>query len=185
MSNSQSNQVNHWCRVAMNRETNILVNALNYKNYDVLEISGTGWRDFGFRSYSSAQYPAFDICSQKIEQSFDLIIAEQVFEHLRYPARAAKNVLDSLRAGGHFLITTPFLIKNHPSPNDYWRWTAQGMQAFLEDVGFHVLDAKAWGNRMCVTENFDVWPMFDQTSHSLENEVDFPLVVWALAKKII
>ena len=179
----QAAQVNHWCRVVMNRSTSAIVSSLRPESLDALEISGTAWAGFGFRSYHSVDFPSFDICSQRLPRTFDLIIAEQVFEHIRRPSVAAQNVLAMLNDGGMFLITTPFLIKYHPSPSDLWRWTSEGLRALLEDAGFHVLVAEQWGNRACVAANLDFWPMYDPQRHTLENERDFPLVVWALATR--
>jgi SAM-dependent methyltransferase len=167
----------------MNRATGSHVEALGPPSLDVLEISGVAWSGFGFRSYESVDYPGFDISRERTPQTYDLIIAEQVFEHLRYPMDAARNVLRMLRVGGTFVITTPFLIKFHPSPLDLWRWTADGLQAFLEDAGFDDVEAASWGNRDCVSGNFDFWPYYDPEKHSLESESDFPVVVWAFAKK--
>lgn len=175
--------IDHWCRVVMNRATADFVTHLGPANLDVLEISGASWSGFGFRSYESANYPAFDISRDRTSRTYDLIIAEQVFEHLRHPARAARNVLGMLRNGGTFLITTPFLIKYHPAPLDLWRWTAEGLAAFLEDAGFEMVEAASWGNRACVAGNFDSWPSYDGAAHSLDNEPDFPIVVWAFARR--
>src|SRR4051794_38663118 len=104
-------QVNHWCRVVMNRETTERVSRLDPRMLDALEISGSAWRSVGFKSYENAVYPDFDICKQTVSRMFDIIIAEQVFEHIEDPIAAAKNILQMLRNGGTFVITTPFLIK--------------------------------------------------------------------------
>jgi len=167
----------------MNRATAAFVKNLGPERLDVLEVSGDSWRSFGFRSYESASYPEFDISRDRRPGTYDLVIAEQVFEHLRYPARAAANVLTMLREEGVLLVTTPFLIKIHPAPVDLWRWTPDGLKAFLEDCGFSPVETGSWGNRRCVVGNFDSWPDFDPDLHSLENESEFPLVVWAFARR--
>src|SRR5690348_8054748 len=89
-----------WCRVVMDQETEKMVRKLPYKDLSVLEISGTKWANFGFKNYTSVQYPEFDICSQVHPDKFDLIIAEQVFEHLLRPYSAAKNVYQMLNVNG-------------------------------------------------------------------------------------
>jgi SAM-dependent methyltransferase len=175
--------IDHWCRIVMNEETARLVRELAPSNLDVLEISGTAWSNFGFRSYETLAWPAFDICKDRLAKNFDLIIAEQVFEHVRYPAQAARNVYRMLRAGATFLITTPFMIRIHPMPGDFWRWTPSGLEALLEDAGFVSIRVGDWGNRSCVTANLADWPMFDPERHSLVAEPDVPLVVWATAKR--
>jgi SAM-dependent methyltransferase len=167
----------------MNEATRHLVEALNPADLDVLEISGSNWADLPFRSHTQAAFPDFDICNEVLPRRFDLIIAEQVFEHVRYPARAARNVQRMLHKGAFFLITTPFFIKIHREPLDLWRWTPEGLKAFLEDVGFTAVQIGSWGNRECVLANFNEWTVYEPGVHSLVSEPDFPLVVWALVRR--
>ena len=175
-----------WARIVMNKETRALVQSLKPENLDVFEISGSTWeRSFRFKSYTAASYPEFDICRDVTDQKFDLVIAEQVFEHLTHPYRAARNVHRMLRPGGFFLITTPFLIKVHHIPIDCSRWTPLGMKYFLEEAGFPFdrVQSFGWGNKRCIKANFRRWRPYRSWLHSLRNESDFPIVVWALAQK--
>ena len=174
-----------WTRVVMNRTTLEWVRGLQPEQRDALEISGEYWQNkVPFRSYRSAWYPEFDVCAKPLPESFDLIIAEQVFERLTHPARAARHVYQMLRAGGYFLLTTPFLLKIHASPTDCTRWTPQGLAYFLEDAGFSrdKIRVDSWGNRACVKAAFR-GANYCRRIHSLKNEPDFPLSVWALAQK--
>lgn len=173
----------HWCRKVMEEDVADLVLENVGRQADVLEISGDAWSAFGFSNYRSVDYPQFDICQDRLSQQFDLIIAEQVFEHIRYPQRAANNVLRMLRPGGFFLITTPFLIRYHPAPEDLWRWSKEGLHYFLEDAGFQEVDTAAWGNAECVTANLSEWVLFDRELHSLDNDENFPISVWGLGRK--
>ena len=102
------------------------IDALLPQNLDVLEVSaGATWRDIGFRSYRSLDFPEHDICGASIDPAaiglFDLVIADQVFEHLLWPHRAGCNVFRLLRPGGHFLVMTPF---PHPRPRSAARLLA-------------------------------------------------------------
>jgi SAM-dependent methyltransferase len=175
----------HWCRIEMDKATNEIVRKLEFKALKTLEISGDKWRSFGFKSYESVFFPAYDICKQPLDRQYDLIIAEQVFEHLLWPYRAGRNVIDMMNPGGYFLITTPFLIKIHNYPIDCSRWTPLGIKYFLAECGFDLesIQVYSWGNRKCVTSNFDEWMPYNPKKHTLQNEEDFPLVVWALARK--
>jgi SAM-dependent methyltransferase len=176
----------HWVRVVMYERCFAFVRSLQPETLDALEISaGPQWRrEFRFRSYTATQYPDFDICSQTLERKFDLIIADQVFEHLPWPYRAGKNVYSMLRPGGHFVIATPFLLKVHKVPLDCSRWTEQGLSYLLQECGFAAADIKtdSWGNRNCVRANFTRWRTRGWR-RSLANEPDFPVMVWALAQK--
>lgn len=175
----------HWCRVVMDTETLKMISELPYSALSVLEISGDKWKNFGFKNYESASFPDFDLCKGILPKKYDLIIAEQVFEHLVWPYRAGQNVFSMLNKGGYFLITVPFLIKIHDHPVDCSRWTPTGLKHFLEECGFDegMVRVESWGNRECVVANFNEWMPFNPNRHSLENERDFPLVVWALAKR--
>jgi len=176
---------NHWCRIVMETATEKIIARLDHNNFKTLEISGEKWKNFGFKSYQSLTYPKYDICKDVLNEKFDLIIAEQVFEHLRYPYRAAENVFKMLRDGGYFLITTPFLIKYHPMPDDCTRWTETGIKYFLSEAGFKIekINSDSWGNKRCLIDNLGEWKEYDGRFHSLENEKDYPLVVWAIARK--
>jgi SAM-dependent methyltransferase len=168
----------------MNRETNKLVSSIEPQPKRVLEISGNGWSSYGFEEYLSVVYPAFDICTSRLPEKFDLIIAEQVWEHLRFPYAATKNVISMLNPGGHFLITVPFLVKYHPMLFDCTRWSAEGLKFFLKECGFELQNIKvgSWGNRECVIDNLSGWKEYKPQEHSLKNQSNFPYHVWALAK---
>jgi SAM-dependent methyltransferase len=177
-------------RVAMNRETLKLVEGLCPEQLDVLEISGGAWgQRKQFKSFQSPRYPVLDICESAPTDTFDLVIAEQVFEHLTRPLQAGRNVHEALRPGGHFLITTPFLVKMHPYPIDCCRWTPDGLLNLLVECGFDREDihVDAWGNRACMRANLrgdsKTWVRYKPYLHSLKNDPAFPLQVWALAKK--
>lgn len=175
----------HWTRPVMYEQCGRLVKRLGPENLDVLEISaGKYWQSFPFRSFTEANFPEFDICQDVLPRQFDLIIADQVFEHLLWPYRAARNVFSMLRPGGHFLMTTPFLIRVHAIPNDCTRWTETGMKHFLAEAGFPLesIQSGSWGNRACVQANFSRWARRGWFG-SLKNEPDFPVAVWSLARR--
>ncbi len=178
---------NQWMRVVLNRELDRLVAGLNPAALKACEISGRFWdRPNLFREYRALEYPAFDLCDAPHAESFDLVLAEQVFEHLLWPYRAGRNVLAMLNPGGHFLVSTPFLVKVHRYPVDCSRWTETGLKHFLAECGFPLesIVTGSWGNRACVRSNFGPrWTIYQKWRHSLANESDFPIVVWALAKK--
>lgn len=175
-----------WLRVVMNREVEKLIHGLNPSVRSALEVSGTYWSRPGlFKSYRSVDFPEFDICGEPLKERYDLIIAEQVFEHLLRPYRAGCNVWTMLKPGGVFLVTTPFLLKVHPCPVDCTRWTETGMRYFLAECGFPLegIQTDSWGSRAVVKANFQRWQIYQSWRHSLRNEAEFPIVVWATAKK--
>jgi SAM-dependent methyltransferase len=177
-----------WCRVVMNVEIERFIRTLDCLHVDALEISGTGSQGrYNFRSYRTVQYPDYDVCESPLaEGQFDLVIAEQVFEHILRPDRAAANIYEMLRPGGVFVISTPFLLKVHEVPLDLYRWTERGMRQLLESAGFAVISTGSWGNRECLIADMKPgleWTTYNPRRHSLQNEPEFAIVVWAFAEK--
>jgi SAM-dependent methyltransferase len=177
-----------WCRVVMNDEIKRFIQSLDCSRIDALEISGIGSQgQHNFRSYRTVQYPEYDICKEPLAQGqFDLIIAEQVLEHVLRPDRAVANVYQMLRSGGHFVVSTPFLVKVHEYPLDLYRWTEQGMRQLLEAAGFAIIVTGSWGNRECLSADMNPgleWTPYNPRRHSLHNEQQFAIVVWAFAEK--
>lgn len=175
-------------RVVMNETTRTWIDALPTDQMDAFEISGSFWEkrvSKPWKSFQSGWYPDFDICSSVDgREKYDIVFAEQVFEHLAYPYRAIKNVYAMLRPGGCFLTTTPFLFKIHACPLDCTRWTPQGLAYLLEEGGFSrdAIRTASWGNRQAV--RLQLRPRnYCRLLHSLRNEPDYPVVVWALARK--
>ncbi len=150
-----------WARVVMYRETLRLISQLDHPNLDACEISGERWKDkFQWKSYTNLFYPDFDICRATTSAQYDIILAEQVWEHLPYSYRATRNVYNMLRAGGFFFLTTPFMIRVHGYPIDCTRWTEDGLKNFLYESGFpeNRIVTGFWGNTSCIKGKMGVSP---------------------------
>jgi SAM-dependent methyltransferase len=176
----------HWCRIVMRQKGSELIDSLGAR-LNVLEISGEFWNDHpSFASYHSTKFPDYDVCKAAPPGGpYDLIVLDQVLEHVRYPQRALENVRLSLSPHGACFVATPFLIREHKAPVDLWRWTAQGLKCLLEDAGFSPdkINADSWGNIECLTATLTRWEAFvNEATHSLLNQPDYPVAVWALAR---
>ena len=69
------------------------------------------------------------------ENSFDVIIAKSVFEHLRKPWIVAQEMLKTLKHGGVFLVVTHNCFPIHSYPYDYFRYTKDGLESLFDGVG--------------------------------------------------
>ena len=58
-----------------------------------------------------------------------------MLEHVVDPCLAARTLADLCEPGGHVIIGVPFLIKIHPAPSDYWRFTPDGLRLLVEQAG--------------------------------------------------
>ena len=173
-----------WVRQVMNRSVGQRLADLEPAASSAVEISGSFWRREAWCSYTTLDYPAFDLCSPSEEsphwRTYDVVIAEQVLEHVEDPMLALGTLRKLGRPGGTVIVSTPFLIRVHPQPGDYWRFTPQGLRTILRQAGFEDIVVDSWGNRRCLRANLRRWAPY-RPWHSLRNEVNYPLVVWGSA----
>lgn len=178
-------------RIVMGKRCRQIIRSLSPETLDVAEISGKTGSNMGFRSYEAFWYPEHDICKGPIAdgaRQFDLILADQVWEHLDRPYRATQNVYQSLRPKGYFLVAVPFFVPLHAAPVDNTRWSARGLKNFLVECGFAEDDilSEQWGNRWAGMRNVvgPFPPVYYPETDRLDNEEDFPVCSWALAQKV-
>ncbi len=122
---------------------------------EAAEISGDNHAAKPWKRFESLDFPAFDLCAPLSQrEEFDVVICEQVIEHVDDPWRAAQNLRGLCAPGGHVIVSTPFLIRVHELPaygmKDYWRFTPRGLRTLLERAGLEVDEVGSWGNRACV-----------------------------------
>jgi SAM-dependent methyltransferase len=72
-------------------------------------------------------------------ESFDSVVSTQVFEHLKFPERAVKEIHRVLKRWGCALITVPQYNELHEEPYDYWRFTKFGICELFERNGFKII----------------------------------------------
>ena len=70
--------------------------------------------------------------------SLRLVISREVFEHLADPWTAIREVERVLAPGGLFYLQTPFIIGRHAGPDDYWRFTRQGLERLVSESGLRL-----------------------------------------------
>ncbi|OCX50670.1 hypothetical protein BEL04_23165 [Mucilaginibacter sp. PPCGB 2223] len=68
----------------------------------------------------------------------DIILSNQVLEHVDSPSGYLQEALRILKPGGSIICTTHGYWFYHPTPNDYWRWTSAGLRKTIEDEGFRI-----------------------------------------------
>jgi methyltransferase family protein len=67
---------------------------------------------------------------------FNTIICFSVLEHCRNPFKMCDNLTRLLHEGGTAFISVPFSWKIHAYPDDYWRFTAEGVRLLLAGLDF-------------------------------------------------
>ena len=166
----------------MNRDIAMWLDSLDVPSLEAVEVSGTVRSDWGWKSYTSLLYPEFDLVNSEPTVESDVVICEQDLEHVADPAAAVGNLRRLARPGGWILVSTPFLIRLHDSPNDYWRFTPLGLRTLLEQQGLVVDRVESWGNRSAVVSNLRRWSFYFPW-RSLRNAPNLPVVVWAICHR--
>lgn len=178
--------VEHWQRKVMYEAVDAHIAGLGPSRLRAAEISGDNHASKPWKEFTNLDYPAFDLLAPVAEaHRFDVVICEQVLEHVDDPWTAAANLRELCVPGGHVIVSTPFLIKVHELPaygmRDYWRFTPSGLRVLLERGGLEVSRVESWGNRECVVGNLSHWSAY-RPWHSLSNDPDLAVQVWAFAR---
>ena len=140
-----------------------------------------------------ADYPDVDMQRMPYDDDFyDVVVSDQVIEHLADPARAVSECHRVLRPGGVAIISSCFLNPLHPCPNDYWRFSPEGMQHLFTAGGWEILECGGWGNRIALmliffrdSIRFLEIPQGNSLRSRLAtwNEKKYPIVTWIVARK--
>jgi SAM-dependent methyltransferase len=64
--------------------------------------------------------------------AFDVVLCTQVLEHCDDPAQAVRELRRVLAPGGRVLASTHGVQVYHPSPQDLWRWTHDGLRRLFD-----------------------------------------------------
>lgn len=94
------------------------------------------------------------------EMRFDLIAATEVFEHLQNPNEVLAFFNRHQTLGQQIYITTPFLAREHGAPQDFHRWTDEGMKTLLNQAGYEVDHLIKRGNLICVISSYLNYALF-------------------------
>jgi hypothetical protein len=70
------------------------------------------------------------------KKRFGAIFCLSVLEHCDNPFKMAKNLTALLKPGGMICIGVPFSWQIHGYPNDYWRFTPEGIKKLFPSIKF-------------------------------------------------
>lgn len=80
----------------------------------------------------------FDSKTTLPDNTADIILSNQVLEHVDSPEGYLQESFRLLKPGGTAIFTTHGYWFYHPTPNDYWRWTSAGLRKTVEKEGFFI-----------------------------------------------
>jgi SAM-dependent methyltransferase len=71
-----------------------------------------------------------------MDQSFDIVFATQVIEHVTNPHVMVRECKRILRPKGCLILSGPFFWPLHEEPYDFFRFTKYGFEQLVKDAGF-------------------------------------------------
>lgn len=108
------------------------------ENDIVLNIGSLSKKIPGVFNLDIAFYPNIDIVADAHElpfkdDSLDGIVIKNVFEHLRDPGRVREELQRVVKPGGRIYAKVPFMQPFHAVPDDYQRYSINGLHEFFKD----------------------------------------------------
>jgi SAM-dependent methyltransferase len=82
----------------------------------------------------------------EVKDKFDLILLIEVIEHIANPKELLTRLSGYLKKDGQIWISVPFAARIHPYPQDFYRFTEDGLKELCED--FTIMELKRRGNNL-------------------------------------
>ncbi|HEV8132754.1 MAG TPA: methyltransferase domain-containing protein, partial [Acidobacteriota bacterium] len=98
------------------------------------------------------------------------VIALNVFEHVERFWRGFEEVQRILRRDGLLLVSCPFYFHIHEFPNDYWRFTPEGLRSLLRKTPAQIIGYHGPNNRplnVWALASGNDYPRITELQHSL------------------
>jgi len=107
------------------------------ENKKIINIGSGGYRPIknaiNIDPYRQADIKAFGENLPFTDNSIDLAICVGVLEHVKKPLDIVNEIKRVLKPNGLIYIEVPFLQPFHAAPNDYYRWTENGILELCKD----------------------------------------------------
>lgn len=97
-----------------------------------------------------------DICAAPFgDNQFDLVILSECLEHIYDFRQALAECYRITKPGGHFILTTPWMVEHHPTgfTADYWRFSKQAYEKLLGETKFQIenlYSSNLIGGALCI-----------------------------------
>lgn len=111
----------------------------NFNDDDiVVNVGSLSKKIKGVYNLDIAYYPNIDIVADAHHMPFknaslDGVIIKNVFEHLKNPLKVREELKRVVKAGGRIYAKVPFMQPFHAVPDDYQRYSINGLHEFFKD----------------------------------------------------
>lgn len=76
---------------------------------------------------------------------FDVVVAIELFEHVREPEKGIGECIKVLKPSGYFIFSMPFMYPVHADPKDFQRWTEEKIKQVLNNYPVKIKKFKIQG----------------------------------------
>ncbi len=130
------------------------VNVLDIGSYDVNGTYRTIFNApvYQYTGMDMSPGPNVDIVPRDIyqwteiaDETFDVVVSGQVFEHIEYPWLTIKEIARVLKPSGFCILIAPSSGMEHKAPKDCYRYYADGLSALAKWADFKVLHVSVGG----------------------------------------
>jgi SAM-dependent methyltransferase len=105
------------------------------------------------------------------DATFDLVITQDVMEHIYNPARAFSEIARTLKKGGAHIFTVPLI--NHHQPSEVWAVKGKdGAPVFLKEPEWHGNPIDQKGSPVTMHWGFDIVAFIQQHSR-LQTTIEY------------
>jgi len=101
------------------------------------------------------------------------VLCSEVLEHVRQPVRGLTELRRVTRPGGWLVVTTLFCFPEHGFPDDYFRFTRNGLAQVLCEAGWAEIETAYAG---------EVPMVLNDHGEGLVNRRRVPMHVFAVAR---
>lgn len=104
----------------------------------VINVGSLSKKIEGVYNLDIAYYPNIDVVADAHHMPFkdgsvDGIVIKNVFEHLKDPAKVREELKRVVKSGGRIYAKVPFMQPFHAVPDDYQRFSINGLHEFFKD----------------------------------------------------
>lgn len=98
-------------------------------------------------------------------KEFDCIICNSVLEHVIDIEKAASNIENLMKKEATLFVSVPFVWEEHGYPNDYWRFTKNGLQKLFPAITFDISQSCYYSH-----EINDFFPIDGDVNQFIQND---------------
>jgi len=121
-----------------------------------------------------------DLRAQFPDKKFSVIYSESLLEHLARPWVAAVEMLRVLKLGGVLAHVVPWVWPTHAQPNDFFRFSAEGLQAiFSSEIGCSTVRSGGFSFARVIPNSDWRSPDYEEMPTLVS-----PSRTWIIAKKV-